>query len=725
MAKERVQVQGLGDVAPGIQPTIQRAGQYGIQVQKAGTNKLQQLAGALSQINPVLQQYGALQKQQEQIGAEQAALVEEQNVIAELKKQKDVDGFSLLATTNRDRAYRDALLKRHINSTMLPSLTDKAADLLNSKDKAQFNEGLQNLLKSEWDGLVQEVGPDVANSLAGKALWSVVTNPVKNKLALQYEEHRQRVIEQETGDQLNQTLNIATRDKGFDTAILTDIANNYEERLSEDGVDKFRRNELLVDGFAANLKLLLAQDRASDAKSMYDAMRAIQLKGKVKVFGTKEAAKQLTPILSDINRELSRVTTDSTAEKRRILGGKIYSVISASNITEKDDMPDAKLNTMRSAISTIMPKLKKEEVEAYIDRAFAESTRPGDLGQNFLNILDELGSTSDTAAALYFPIAQGALKDYEEVSAVGASIKPANIADPEVREEELEKFRMYVRDNPDEEVPWKGWIASQGGRVEKFEELLEESERLTAGNYVQKKDYFQNVPMILRAQLKSKAKSLEAQELNISQTADLYSPESISYVLSELKDKAIELKDLEPVERDKQLKAFSIELMDEESRRYEGIAKASSIIISRDPEPAYTAEQARKMEVEGIRYASLEKDRVTNRAEINRNRKRMVEYNHTSSLALSLARHGFDRFDPQSADMLSLTGMDGADVKLFYSNSELNRYLLEWDGIIEKDLAREEELTEEEKEIRAIYQKLGIFNKETLEIFANAQRVFY
>jgi len=721
MARERVQVQGLGDVTPGIQPTIQRAGQYGIQVQKAGRNKLQDLAGALSQINPMLQQYGALQKQQEQIGVEEAKLVEEQNVITELKKQKDVDGFSLLATTNRDRAYRDALLKRHINSTMLPSLTDKATSLLNSKDKTQFNEGLQNLLKSEWDGLVQEVGPDVANSLAGKALWSVVTNPVKNKLALQYEEHRQKVIEQETGDQLNQTLNIATRDKGFDTALLADIANNYEERLLEDGVDKFRRNELLVDGFSANLKLLLAQDRASDAKSMYDAMRAIQLKGKVKVFGTKEAAKQLTPILGEINKELSRVTTDSTAEKRRILSGKIYSVISASNITEKDDMPDAKLNTMRSVISTIMPKLKKEEVEAYVDRAFTES---GNLGQNFLNILDELGSTSDTAAALYFPIGESALKDYKEVSAVGASIKPANIADPEVREEELEKFRMYVRDNPDEEVPWKGWIASQGGRVEKFEELLEESERLTAGNYVQKKDYFQNVPMILRAQLKSKAKSLEAKELNISQTADLYSPESISYVLSELKDKAIELKDLEPVERDKQLKSFSIELMDKEARRYEGIAKASSIIISRDPESPYTSAELRKQESK-IRYASLEEDRVTNRAEINRNRSKMVDNAHLQSLRLSLTRHGFDRFDPKSADMLSLTGMDGADVKLFYSTSELNRYLLEWDDIIEKDLAREENLTAEEKEIRAIYQKLGIFNKETLEIFANAQRVFY
>lgn len=57
MARERVQVQGLGDAVPGISPTIQRAGQYGIQVQRAGRNKLMDLADALGQVNPVLQQY--------------------------------------------------------------------------------------------------------------------------------------------------------------------------------------------------------------------------------------------------------------------------------------------------------------------------------------------------------------------------------------------------------------------------------------------------------------------------------------------------------------------------------------------------------------------------------------------------------------------------------------------------------------------------------------------
>jgi len=57
---ERVQVQGLGDAVPGIQPTIQRAGQYSVGQRRAsavGRNKLMDLADALSQVNPMLQQY--------------------------------------------------------------------------------------------------------------------------------------------------------------------------------------------------------------------------------------------------------------------------------------------------------------------------------------------------------------------------------------------------------------------------------------------------------------------------------------------------------------------------------------------------------------------------------------------------------------------------------------------------------------------------------------------
>ena len=85
MAKERVQVQGLGDVAPGIQPTIQRAGQYGIQVQRAGRNKLMDLADALSQVNPILAQYGQIREfqQERDIAAGQQFFAEQPEQAAE------------------------------------------------------------------------------------------------------------------------------------------------------------------------------------------------------------------------------------------------------------------------------------------------------------------------------------------------------------------------------------------------------------------------------------------------------------------------------------------------------------------------------------------------------------------------------------------------------------------------------------------------------------------
>ena len=86
MARERVQVQGLGDVAPGIQPTIQRAGQYGIQVQRAGRNKLMDLADALSQVNPTLQQYAGLADQEAQLFEEELAQKSPEEVQAMLKQ---------------------------------------------------------------------------------------------------------------------------------------------------------------------------------------------------------------------------------------------------------------------------------------------------------------------------------------------------------------------------------------------------------------------------------------------------------------------------------------------------------------------------------------------------------------------------------------------------------------------------------------------------------------
>ena len=86
MAKERVQVQGLGDAVPGIQPTIQRGGQYAVQVQRAGRNKLMDLADSLSQINPLLQQYAGVAEQEAQMFEEELSRKSPEEVQAMLKK---------------------------------------------------------------------------------------------------------------------------------------------------------------------------------------------------------------------------------------------------------------------------------------------------------------------------------------------------------------------------------------------------------------------------------------------------------------------------------------------------------------------------------------------------------------------------------------------------------------------------------------------------------------
>jgi hypothetical protein len=83
---ERVQVRGLGDAVPGIQPTIQRAGQYSIGQVRAGRNKLMDLADALGQVNPVLQQYTQVADIQAQQFEDELARKSPEEVQAMLQK---------------------------------------------------------------------------------------------------------------------------------------------------------------------------------------------------------------------------------------------------------------------------------------------------------------------------------------------------------------------------------------------------------------------------------------------------------------------------------------------------------------------------------------------------------------------------------------------------------------------------------------------------------------
>lgn len=88
---KRVQVADLPD-APKLQPTVRSGGQYTVAVQQAGRNKLMDLADALSKVNPILQQYGAIQKAEREYQREQGelfAMEKPEEAMAELEAQRD------------------------------------------------------------------------------------------------------------------------------------------------------------------------------------------------------------------------------------------------------------------------------------------------------------------------------------------------------------------------------------------------------------------------------------------------------------------------------------------------------------------------------------------------------------------------------------------------------------------------------------------------------------
>jgi hypothetical protein len=756
MAKERVQVQGLGDVAPGIQPTIQRAGQYQVQVQRAGRNKLMDLADALGQINPVLQQYGALQKQQEQIGAEQAALVEEQNVIAELKKQKDVDGFSLLATTNRDRAYRDALLKRHINSTMLPSLEAKAQDLVNAetyKTQADFLQAVDKTLSEEWSGLVGQVGEGVANSTAGKALWSIVTSPYKNELALKYEKARDEVILNNSTQELGLQLSAATkpivdpatgRVIPLDTSNLQTIAENTEARLSEDlpQLSNTDRNKVLVSAYATEVDNLFAQQRYTDASRMLAVLKATKING-VPVFNTTQAKSVLNPIEAKLNNKLLSLDEKRDTKVGKRFANRVVSVLgNIKNIEERDQLSDISAEEIKDSFVSLNPNLTAEQLDAEVENLFNGTASPIQL---FNQRLRELANSSgDEGEFLYYENVDDIKSGYQE--ALEFPFDPIPLT-KDNREKLVEEYIQYNEKTNKDATEFLKEKYNNSIKISSVPELKAKSEELMAGEYVKEKPVYTKVRNRLTSLLKVIDQKYEEDgfELDYGNFKELAS----DAIEKQLLAKAKELSGPEFNEtRDAQLQSFVDNLLQEEKARYEGIVKAKSIAL--DIAPLEEAEVKRIEEIEpskveakrnkgAILYQSLGETktrRIGRRGErtvytsgkvdrglINEDRQLMVKNRDKKDLKLSLFRHGFDGYSAESARLLDEAGMDYMDVKLFGNFQEFMNLIGRWSPVLQKDITNQP-LTAEEKAIRDEFQAFGIYDNETMLKFDASQSGF-
>ena len=319
---ERVQVQGIGGAVPGISPTIQRGGQYSVQVQQAGRNKLMDLADALGQVNPILQQYGQLQKVQEQVGIEEAELIEDQNIIKEAQrahKRGGSGGFSPFAAANRERAKRDHLIKRYVDAKMLPNLQAKVPQLLNPsnyKNEAEFLDTVQTEIDTEWGNLATEVGSDFANSVAAKAVWNSVANPFKNKLRLQYQQAEDDFLAQSNVDAAGLVLGDLHKQKEeVSQEELAAVATNMDNRLAEDvpGLTPAERTARIVSAYQTQAESLYAEGKYRDADKLLDNLKGLEVNG-VRIFDTGSSLEALNRTRAKVNTQIKQLDQQDDSE---------------------------------------------------------------------------------------------------------------------------------------------------------------------------------------------------------------------------------------------------------------------------------------------------------------------------------------------------------------------------------------------------------------------------
>lgn len=746
---------------PGIQPTVGGLGQYSVGQRRAAAipvprSKALDLADTLNTFMGVAKSYGQLADTQKQIGLEQAQLVEEQNVIAELKKQKDVDGFSLLATTNRDRAYRDALLKRHINSTMLPSLKAQENDLVNAetyKTQADHGKAVDNMLSTEWETLVGQVGEGVANSTAGKALWSMITSPYKNELALKYEKGRDEVILNNSTQELGLQLSAATkpiidpatdRVVALDTSNLQTIAENTEARLSEDlpQLSNTDRNKVLVSAYATEVDNLFAQQRYTDASRMLAVLKATKING-VPVFNTTQAKSVLNPIEAKLNNKLLSLDEKRDTKVGKRFANRVVSVLgNIKNIEERDQLSDISAEEIKDSFVSLNPNLTTDQLDAEVDNLFNGTASPIQL---FNQRLRELANSSgDEGEFLYYENVDDIKSGYQEALAFPFDPIPLT---KDNREKLVEEYIQYNEKTNKDATEFLKENYNNAIKISSVPELRAKSEELMAGEYVKEKKVYTNVRNRLTSLLKVIDQQYEENgfELDYGNFKEL----AADAIEKQLLTKGKELSGPEFNEtRDAQLQSFVDNLLQDERARYEGIVKAKSLAL--DIEPLTETEIKRIKETEpskedavrnkgDILYKSLGETKTRrvgrrgertvytsgklDRALINEDRQLMMKNRDRKDLKLSLFRYGFDGYSADSARILEEGGMDYMDVKLFGDDQEFRNLIGRWSPVLQKDITNQP-LTAEEKATRDEFQAFGIYDNETMLKFDASQSGF-
>ena len=386
MARERVQVQGLGDAVPGIQPTIQRAGQYGIQMQKAGRNKLQDLAGALSQVNPTLQQYIGVADQEAEIFEEELARKSPEEVQAMLKKtegeldkqvRRGAMGW-LTSPLNQKRKLR-AVGKAASRSLMV----DITTRLENPKvDDPEDGFELARMLQDEYINN----NPALASSTFAQEGLQEAINPQVQQLVINFERKKTAVAKRESG--------LATTSEFFDTIETALGTEDYKEGNIAAGMytNKFKEiwsntnahtpdEQRLI--FKATLQQLAKQGMRNEAEELL-----IYARGNLKFGNASMSEIEENEYEEFIENTAEKAENDTEREQQKLTDSLIAEAYNA-----QVDIKSGNPGEFNGKDYTTVAELEKA-VNDYGDESFLE-TNKARLRKSFMADVNSFRKPSD------------------------------------------------------------------------------------------------------------------------------------------------------------------------------------------------------------------------------------------------------------------------------------------------------------------------------------------
>jgi hypothetical protein len=261
MAKERVQVQGLGGVVPGIQPTIQRAPR----------SKLLDLADTLKAGQDVLQQYGLAAKQEAEIFEDELSRKSPEEIQAMLKKtegeldkqvRRGAMGW-LTSPLNQKRKLR--AIGRTASRALMIDLTTRLENPL--ADDPDDGLELASMLQQEYISN----NPALANSVFAQEGLQEAINPQVQQLVVNFERKKAAIAKRESG--------LAVTSNFFDTIETLLSSEGYQEGNISTGVYKDAFKEIWAESnahtpdeqrviFKATLSELAKQGMKNEAEEL-------------------------------------------------------------------------------------------------------------------------------------------------------------------------------------------------------------------------------------------------------------------------------------------------------------------------------------------------------------------------------------------------------------------------------------------------------------------------